>query len=153
VATPPTDLIARVWVLDDRPDNCAMVERSFLPDVRARLDWCAFYEPEPFLKALAKAHGNGGSPDFILLDYFLGYAYGHEVLKEMQTWWTKHNVLPAQRPIVIAFSSAPDANRRLVKLGADFAIEKCSGRANCPEITALFSDADSIAALRRQRHP
>src|SRR3954471_21955731 len=116
----------QLWVLDDNAANLAMIERS-LPDlVRSTITVRAFDDAKAFLSAFEQSCRSPQEPrpDFVLLDFFLGYTYGSEVLDRMRRTCEGAGAVP---PVIIAHSSMPETSSFMVERGADFALPKEKG--------------------------
>jgi CheY-like chemotaxis protein len=142
----------QLWVLDDNAANLAMIERSLPDPVRSSINVRFFDDAKAFLSAFEQCcrSPQESPPDFVLLDFFLGYTYGSAVLDCMSRTAEEVGAVP---PVIIAHSSMPEASSSLVERGADFALAKEKGQPTSPPITATFASVEAIEYIRRHRRP
>ena len=129
-----------------------MMQRSFPDDVREASDIRAFLDEDDFLvqfEMLCEEEPDG-VPDFILLDFYLRRLHGAQVLTKVLNLCALHGT---PRPVVIAHSSAPDANRMMLGIGADFALAKRRGRRVSPGIAGCFRSVGAVAWMKEHRAP
>ncbi len=142
----------RLWILDDRPENSGMVLRSIPPESRALMEIECFVQAQACLDAFALRLRTSPAtlPDCLLLDFFLDRTYGHKVLDTLRQLQRS-----AGGPllVVVAHSSMAEANRLLLKHGADFSLEKRKGQPTSPPIAALFRSPAALQWLCEQRTP
>lgn len=114
-----------IWFVDDLPENHATWLNSFPPDVFQQHSLRCFETVEALFETVMGER----SPDILFVDYFIGPRIGSEVI----SWFLER----PERPLLIAHSSQPSANRTMIQEGADLSLEKVPG-------------AVSTASIRRQ---
>lgn len=134
----------RIWIIDDRPENIAMIEASFAAEVRLACEIRSFGQAQVALATWAELLSGQQSrlPDVILLDFFLDRAYGHHVLDQLLAGYRRAGRTPA---VIIAHSSMAEASALLIEHGADFSLPKIKGRERSAAVALAFR---SLAALR-----
>jgi len=134
----------RVWIIDDRPENIAMIAASFADEVRLACEIRSFGQARAALATWAEllAARPAHLPDVILLDFFLDRTYGHHLLDQLMASYRRAARTPA---VVIAHSSMAEASALLIKHGADFSLPKIKGRERSDAVAQAFR---SLAALR-----
>jgi CheY-like chemotaxis protein len=144
--------IFQLWVLDDNVANLAMIERSFPDVVHSRINVRSFDDAKAFVLAFEQGCRSPERilPDFVLLDFFLGYTYGSAVLDSIRRTSQEFGAVP---PVVIAHSSILEASRSMVERGADFALPKEKGQLTSPPITATFASLEAVEYVLRHRRP
>ena len=141
-----------IWVIDDNPENIAMIERSFPPPIQTSHALQSFLQARAALAHfdLLMTTAPERLPDFILLDYFLDRMYGHEVLDHLLE---RYRTSGLPRAIIIAHSSLAQANALLVERGADCALEKIKGQAQSQAVAFAFRTPEAIRWFKQHRSP
>ncbi len=135
-----------VWAIDDLEDNLEMVRNSLLPEFSAWLRVEGFLCPETALRELGERRARAADlPHVILMDFFLGKAYGSEVTREIRVLFA-----PEPGPVIIGHSSAPSASRAIVEAGGDFIVPK-RREAVSFALREVFGDPERVAEMLRMR--
>lgn len=145
----------RIWAVDDKPSNLAMIAASLPQDAADWAELRGFLDVRAFLAEHERccAGERAALPDFILLDYFLGRMYGWQALDELVAAYRRIRLAPAERPVIVGFSSWPQASESLVRRGADFALRKIKGRPSSPALERNFCHRAALGQMRRTRRP
>jgi CheY-like chemotaxis protein len=141
-----------IWIIDDRPENIAMIEASFAAEVRQASQIRSFGQAQVALATWADLLTVQPNllPDVILLDFFLDRTYGHHVLDQLLAGYRRTGRTPA---VIIAHSSMAEANALLIKHGADFSLPKIKGREHSAAVAQAFRSLDALRWLVANRQP
>jgi len=142
----------RIWIIDDRPENIAMIEASFAAEVRQSSQIRSFGQAAAALAACAEllAVAPDQLPDVILLDFFLDRTYGHHLLDRLLAGYRRAGRSPA---VIIAHSSMAQASALLVEHGADFSLPKIKGRERSDAVAQAFRSLEALRWLVAHRQP
>lgn len=145
----------RIWAVDDKPSNLAMIAASLPPGAADWAELRSFLDVRAFLAEHERccAEAPAALPDFILLDYFLGRMYGWQALDEIVAAYRRLRLAPAARPVIIGFSSWPQASDSLVRRGADFALRKIKGLPSSAALERNFCHRAALEQMRQTRRP
>lgn len=141
-----------MWVVDDNPANLDMIDQSLPEAVHPVLEVRLFEDASEFLRVFEQTlrETPQHSPDFVLLDFFLGYMYGHQIVEKLLAAYTQAQRMPA---VIIAHSSMPEMSALMVEHGADFSLPKIKGQATSPPITHVFGTVEALHWLKEHRRP
>jgi CheY-like chemotaxis protein len=141
-----------IWIIDDRPENIAMIEASFAAEVRQASQIRSFGQAAAAQTALAEllAAAPDQLPDVILLDFFLDRTYGHHLLDQLLAAYRRAGRTPA---VIIAHSSMAQASALLVEHGADFSLPKIKGRDRSEAVAQVFRSLAAVGWLLARRQP
>ncbi|MBA3470655.1 MAG: hypothetical protein H0T53_13540 [Herpetosiphonaceae bacterium] len=141
----------QIWVVDDKPANLLMIERSF-ETVRALVELRLFEDVREFMATLERdLKRSAALPDFVLLDFFLRWMHGHQALTRVLQCYRAAATPKSQRAVVIAHSSHPNASALLLRYGADFSLPKVKGLPTSAALEHNFCSAAALAWMREQR--
>jgi CheY-like chemotaxis protein len=140
-----------IWVVDDKRANLAMIERSF-DAVRPLVELRLFEDVRDFVVTLDHTLKTyAARPDFVLLDFYLRWMYGHQALTRMLRCYRVAEISLPQRAVVIAHSSHPNASALLIRNGADFSLPKIKGLPTSAALEQNFCSAEALGWMREQR--
>ncbi len=141
----------QIWVVDDKPANLVMIERSFAA-VRALVELHLFEDVREFVATLERDLNSSATlPDFVLLDFYLRWMYGHQALTRVLRGYRVAATPQPQRAVVIAHSSHPNASALLLRYGADFSLPKIKGLPTSAALEHNFCSAAALTWMREQR--
>ena len=142
----------RIWIIDDRPENIAMIEASFPSEVRQACEIRSFGQARVALATWADLLADRQSPlpNVILLDFFLDRTYGHHLLDQLLADCRRAGRTP---PVVIAHSSMAEASALLIEHGADFSLPKIKGRERSDAVAQTFGSLEALRRLVATRRP
>ncbi|MBI3273275.1 MAG: response regulator [Planctomycetes bacterium] len=144
---PSADGRTIVWAIDDASENQRMIRDCLLPDGEAFLVLEAFEEAAAAMEELKERHALAdGVPDVILMDYFLGNAYGSVLTTAIRALFA-----PARGPVIIGHSSMPAASASIVEAGGDFTLPKKKWPPRSGPLRRVFGTRESVAEMLRTR--
>lgn len=130
-----------VWVVDTQASNFEIVVNSI--ENKSHLILKHIPSADEFLKKLDVLFVDIEKtiPHFVFIDFFLGETFANDVIPQIIL---KFEAMPEHRPYLIAFSSMPNANDALMKIGADWDILKIKGAKKIPEIDSILGSKEKI---------
>lgn len=133
-----------IWVVDDRPENQAMITRSFRR-VEDDVEIINILSCQEYFE-MVKGCCDSTMPHIIFMDYFMRGHYGTELVKH---FLDAKGSLP--RPVIIGHSSNVHASEEIVKAGGDFVIKKVKGCDVSDEILDYFATIEDIEFIVNHR--
>ncbi|RME02788.1 MAG: response regulator [Planctomycetota bacterium] len=130
----------KIWFIDDFEGNLRAWKRGFPPKIAQSCELRTFLRWNTLKNELERNR----LPDILFLDYFLAETYGSDILH-----WMQQNL--RELPVIVAHSSVPQANQKMLALGAHCALKKYRGEEISSPIQEHFHDLEDIKFLLKYK--